>query len=213
MPQMTYATLVSRIKAYLERDDETTDAEIPYAIALAETRCARELKTLLTIATVTSQFQAGQAVYQKPARWLEAVSFNYGTGATATAIQRTTLYNRSYDYLRAYWPNSSETSAPLYYGDYSYTNWIVAPTPDDNYPFEVRYYQRPESLSASNQSNWFTEYAPDLLLYAALLEMTPFLKVDDRIQTWQAMYDRALQALGVQQQRRVGDAQAIGGAR
>jgi len=40
-----------------------------------------------------------------------------------------------------------------------------------------------------------TEYAPDALLYAALLEAQPFLKQDDRIPTWQGMYDRAVQAL------------------
>jgi len=33
-----------------------------------------------------------------------------------------------------------------------------------------------------------------LLLYAALLEATPFLKNDERIATWQAAYDRAAQA-------------------
>lgn len=213
MPQLTYTTLIGRIRAYLERNDADTLAEIPYAIGLAEIRCARELKTLLTVATVTSRFQTGLAVYPKPARWLELISFNYGIGATATAIERTTLLQRAYDYIRAYWPNSSVTAPPQFYADYNYTDWIVAPTPDEDYPFEVRYYQRPEALSESNQTNWFTMYTPDLLLFASLLEMTPFLKVDERIPTWQAMYDRSLQALGVQQGRRIGDAQSIGGAR
>jgi len=43
--------------------------------------------------------------------------------------------------------------------------------------------------------NWLTEYAPDVLLYASLLEATPFLKNDERVQMWQGMYDRAAQAL------------------
>ncbi len=36
---------------------------------------------------------------------------------------------------------------------------------------------------------------PQLLLYATLLEATPFLKNDARIQTWQTLYDRALAAV------------------
>ena len=43
--------------------------------------------------------------------------------------------------------------------------------------------------------NWLTEYAPDVLLYASLLEALPFLKNDERVQMWQGMYDRAAQAL------------------
>jgi hypothetical protein len=50
-------------------------------------------------------------------------------------------------------------------------------------------------LDDTNQSNWLTEYAPQLLLYASLLEATPFLKNDERIGVWQQMYDRAAQAL------------------
>jgi hypothetical protein len=50
-----------------------------------------------------------------------------------------------------------------------------------------------------------TEYAPDLLLYATLLEATPFLKKDERMQTWQALYDRAAQALNGEDLKRITD--------
>ena len=71
----------------------------------------------------------------------------------------------------------------------------MAPTPDAAYPFEVLVYQLIPLLDDANQSNWLTEYAPQLILYGALLEATPFLKNDERIQVWQSMYDRAAQAL------------------
>jgi hypothetical protein len=60
---------------------------------------------------------------------------------------------------------------------------------------EILYYEQPALLGDDLQSNWLTEYAPDVLLYAALLEATPFLKNDARVPMWTAMYDRAAQAL------------------
>ena len=211
MPAMTYTSLQNDISKYIERTDETTLAMIPTFIAMAEYRCARELKTLLTVNYITGSFQAGNAVYPKPVRWLEGVSWNIGVGATATGLQRSPLWLRTYDYIRSYWPNTSERGRPAYYADYSQTHWIVAPTPDDDYPFEVGYYERPEMLSDANQTNWFTIYAPDLLLYAALLETPPYLRTDERTQVWAMYFDRARNALGVQDQGRGTDSQTIGG--
>jgi hypothetical protein len=47
-----------------------------------------------------------------------------------------------------------------------------------------------------------------VLLYATLLEATPFLKKDERIQTWQGMYDRAAQALNGEDLKRIMDRSA-----
>ena len=58
------------------------------------------------------------------------------------------------------------------------------------------------------QSNWLTEYAPEVLLYASLLEATPFLKNDERVQMWQALYDRSAQALNGQDLGRILDRSA-----
>jgi hypothetical protein len=208
---MTYASLQNDISIYIERTDEATLAMIPTFIMLGQYRCARELKTLLTVNYVTASFQAGNAVYDKPQRWLEGVSWNMGVGATATTIQRSPLFLRTYDYIRSYWPNTSERGTPAYYADYDINHWIVAPTPDQNYPFEVAYYERPEMLSESNQQNLFTMYAPDALLYASLLETPAYLRTDERTQIWQMFFDRAKAALGVQDQGRSTDSQTIGG--
>ena len=64
----------------------------------------------------------------------------------------------------------------------------IRPSPDAAYPAEVLYYEEPALLSPSNQSNWFTQYAPRLLLYACMLETLLFLKKD--ASAVQALYDR-----------------------
>jgi len=191
----TFTTLQQDIRRYLERgftlaSDAIVYEQIPRLINLAERRIARELKVEGLINVVTSTMQVGLAVYPKPDRWRTTVSFNYGIDN-----QYTQLFPRSYEYVRSYWPNRDETSQPLFYADYDYNNWIVSPTPDQAYPFEVLVYQLLPLLDDSNQTNWLTEYAPQVLLYASLLEATPFLKNDERIAVWQSMYDRSAQAL------------------
>ena len=191
---MTFETLKQDVQRYLERgatlaSDPIVYEQIPRLINLAERRIARELKIQGFIAVVTDTMVPGQSVYAKPDRWRDTVSINIGTGAGLA--NRQTLYTRDYEYLRSYWPNESETDTPVFYSDYNYDNWLVAPTPDQAYPFEVLYYELPPLLDDSIQTNWLTEYAPQLLLYGTLLEATPFLKNDERIGTWQQYYDRA----------------------
>jgi len=194
----TFTTLKEDIRRYLERgftlaSDQLVYEQIPRLINLAERRIARELKVEGLINVLTGVMQPGLAVYPKPDRWRSTVSFNFGTGDQSNEYNQ--LFPRSYEYVRSYWPNRSDTDVPLFYAEYDYNNWIVAPTPDQAYPFEVLVYQLLPLLDETNQTNWLTDYAPQVLLYASLLEATPFLKNDERIPVWQQMYDRSAQAL------------------
>ena len=191
---MTFTTLQADVRRYLERGassatDPTVFEQIPRLINLAERRIARELKIEGFIEAVTGTFIAGKSVYDKPDRWRDTVSMNFGTGPTFA--ERTPIFTRGYEYCRTFWPNESERDQPQFYSDYNYDHWLIVPTPDQDYPFEVVYYALPPLLDETTETNWVTEYAPQLLLYATLLEATPFLKNDDRIGTWQAFYDRA----------------------
>jgi hypothetical protein len=66
-----------------------------------------------------------------------------------------------------------------------------------------------QPLDSSNQTNWFTQYAPQALLYGSLLQAMPFLKNDGRVQLWQAMYKQAMDVLTAEDKLRVADRQAI----
>tara|TARA_R110000868_G_scaffold42836_2_gene144501 strand:+ start:2262 stop:2906 length:645 start_codon:yes stop_codon:yes gene_type:complete len=191
----TFTTLQEDLRRYLERgftleSDQIVYEQLPRLINLAERRIARELKVEGLINVLTGTLSPGLAVYPKPDRWRSTVSFNFGIGNDYNQ-----LFPRSYEYVRSYWPDRSQTDVPLFYAEYDYNNWIIAPTPDEAYPFEVLVYQILPLLDDANQTNWLTEYAPQVLLYASLLEATPFLKNDERVGLWQQMYDRAAQAL------------------
>jgi len=200
---MTYDSLVADISSYLERTDTATLAKIPTFIMLAEQVIASQIKFLGNLTPMTSTMTTSQPIIDKPARWHKTVSMN----VTVAGEKRPVLL-RKYEYLREYWPNPTETDVPAYYADYDYTHWLVAPTPDDDYVFEVLYYERIQPLDSSNQTNWFTIYAPQALLYGTLLQAMPFLKNDERIPMWQAQYDAIMQTLKQEDIQRIGDRQA-----
>lgn len=201
---MTYDSLVENIQSYLERTDAATLDKIPLFIMLAEQVIAAEIKFLGNLTVNTSNMVQGTAVIAKPARWHKTVSMNVTVNG-----ERQPVLLRKYEYLREYWPDPTAQGAPKFYADYDYTNWLIAPTPDSAYAFEVLYYERVQPLDSSNQTNWFTIYAPQALLYGSLLQAMPFLKNDDRIPMWQAQYQAIMQTLMAEDKLRVADRQAI----
>lgn len=201
---MTYDSLVENIRTYLERTDDATLEKIPLFIMLAEQVIAAELKILGNLTVQTSNLVTGENIIDKPARWHKTVSVN-----VTVAGKRQPVLLRKYEYIRNYWPDPAETGVPLYYCDYDYTHWLIGPTPDDDYAFEVLYYERTQPLDSSNQTNWFTQYAPQALLYGSLLQAMPFLKNDERIPMWQAQYSTVMEVLRAEDKLRVADRQAI----
>ncbi len=209
---MTYDSLKNDVRRYLERGtslaaDPVVFEQLPRLITLAERRIATELKIQGFINVVTTTLTVGQSVYAKPDRWRDTVSINLGTGTNMNTREAVT--SRSYEYCRAYWPDSDETGKPIFYAEYDFNHWLFVPTPDQEYPIEILYYELPPLLDESIQTNWITEYAPQLLLYATLLEATPFLKNDERIPTWQAMYDRAAAMLNGEDLAKILDRAAV----
>jgi len=199
--ELTFTTLKARIRDYIERGsaayDLKVDENLPTFINLTERRMARELKIQGFQEVVTAQMIVSQAVYQKPDRWRETISINFGTnlGTATTFNQRTPLRELSYEALLQYWPNRTVTGTPRFYADYNYQNFIFAPTPSQTFPFELLYWQLPPLLDDSNQTNWLTEYAPNALLHGCLDEAYSFLNNNDQKAKYKAEYDRDMAAL------------------
>ena len=201
---MTYDSLLVDVRRYLERgftqaSDQIVYDQLPRLITLGERRIARELKIEGFIRPVTTPLAVGVSTYMKPDRWRDTVSMT---------VDGTPIFARSYEYCRSYWPDPAETSTPQFYADYDYQHWLITPTPDAAYNLEILYYEQPPLLGDDLQTNWLTQYAPDVLLYATLLEATPFLKNDERVGVWQAMYDRAAKALSGEDLGRIMDRSA-----
>jgi hypothetical protein len=99
------------------------------------------------------------------------------------------------------WPNRTVTTTKPVYISTEGENFTFSPTPVDGVEVKGIYYGRLDPLSGLNKENWFTENAPDLLLYGSLLEAEPFLATDARIQTWASLYARAYAAVDGEEKR------------
>jgi hypothetical protein len=202
---MTYNSLLDDLRAYLERGtavDETVFDQLPSLINLAERQLANSVKLLGFVSVVTDTMTIGQSVIPKPDRWRDTISINFGVGATQV---RTQLFLRSYEYIRTFHPDEDLTGQPKFYAEYDYFNWLIGPSADFAYPFEVNYWELPALLDAANQTNWTTDFAPNAILHGALLQATPFLKNDERIAVWQGIYDRDVMILEAQDVKRIID--------
>lgn len=195
---MTYNSLVSDIQTYAERNDNSFVSQIPRLIMMAENRIASEVHGLGYRKIVTFNLTLNDPILVKPARWRETVSFFVKVNGEINFLNY-----RAYEFCRSFWPDQTQRSQPQFFSDYDYEHYLLAPTPDLAYEAELVYHERPQPLDDTNQTNWTTQYAPQLILYGTLLEAQPWLKLDDRISVFQSLYDRAAQGVTQESQRRM----------
>ena len=181
----TYDNLVLDVQQYMERDDPDFVAQIPTLIGLAESAIAAELKTLLQLVVVETNLIATDPVLIKPTRWRKTISMK---------INGAPIVLRSQDYIAQY---NSEASpgVPKFYAEYDYNNWNFAPPPDDDYPVEIIYYSLVQPLDSTNQTNLFTQIAPQAMLFGTLLQAQGYLKALDKLPVWKAYYTDCIASL------------------
>ena len=200
---MTFGSLVTTLEAYLARNDANVVGQIPFFIMLGQQRIPREMKILGFRQEILGSYDGtcqSTGIMQKPSDWRKTIAFYSGTGTGNNT--HTPLYERPYEYIRTVYPAitlGTTPSVPRFYADADWNHWLIGPAPDQAYPYKIAYYSTLVFLDANNTTNWLTQYAPDLLLYACLLEAIPFVKADERIPVWQAMYANAKQALQLQE--------------
>ncbi len=202
---MTYNLLMDDVQSYINRNDPDFVAQIPRLIMMAENRIAARVRGLGFLKYAQFELTTSEPTVVKPVRWRE-------TAAMSIIVNGETkfLTQRNYQFCRTFWPDQSQVGVPDHYSDYDYEHWLIAATPDTAYEAEVAYYERPLPLDATNQTNWTTRYAPQLILYATLLEAQPWIKREDRLQIFKSLYDEAVNDVTTEAMRRInGDSSLI----
>ena len=59
------------------------------------------------------------------------------------------------------------------------------------------YYAKQDPLRTTDPS-WYVTNAPEVLLYGSLLEAEPFIREDERIPVWRALYNEAVETLKIE---------------
>jgi len=187
----TYSGLKTTIADYLNRDDLTSI--IPSFIALAEAKFNRKLRVRQMVKRATATLDT--AFFAFPSDFAQAKEFQLNTNPI-TYLEFVT--EKQGDLMRQ--DSIIASGKPKYYTIVG-TQLEVIATPDTEYTGELTYYGKIPALSDSNTSNWLLAYAPDLYLYGALLEATPYLKDDERLGTWSTLYTNSLGDIEVADQR------------
>lgn len=169
-----HATLTTAVGDYLARSD--LSGFIPNFIQNGENKLYRRLRLRAMEETLSGTISSGTLAVPSDYRELKF--------ANITTSPYVSLERKTAEWIYATYPVRSGAEIPKYIGRQGDT-FIFGPYPGD-YTISGIYYKRLTALSASNTTNWFTTYAPELLLYAALLEAQPFLMNDKRIPVWQS---------------------------
>ena len=177
-----YNDLKTTIANYLGRSDLTS--VIPDFITLAEIRLQRDLRTRVMLKSATATMTSGDNTVGLPTDFLEMRDlFIQGSPRLTVSYLTPSAFSRD--------ARAQESGKPVYYTVIG-QELQFAPIPDTAYVLEMLYFYKPTVLETGNQSNVFLANYADAMLYASLAEAEPYLMNDARVQTWAALYDRAI---------------------
>lgn len=184
MALTTYALLKTTIANYLNRTDLTS--YLGDFITLTESRLNRELRVREMVNTDTSTTTvAGTQSYSLPSGFLEASAVIYQSNP-----YRTLRFMANGDFYRQY--NVTQTLGLPTFFTIVGEKILLGVAPDSAETLQIDFYKTLTPLSESNTTNSILTNYPELYLYGALAESSPFLMQDERLNTWAGLYKEAL---------------------
>ena len=90
------------------------------------------------------------------------------------------------------WPTRSGGNTPLNVSRQG-ENFVFGPYPKD-FTMTGIYYQKFQPLRTED-STWYVVNAPEVLLYASLLEAEPFIRKDERLPVWSQLLSDAIDSI------------------
>ncbi len=182
-----YATLQTAVGTWLARSDLTAD--IPGFIQNWEERFYRQPKNWGRWMEASFAGTIASSVLAVPTGYL-GLKYAYIDSSPAARLDRASL-----NQLYGSYPRGGGVGCPRLIAR-DLENFVFGPAPDSDYDVAGVYYAKPtliRNYAADAAAHWIIVNAPDIALYGALLEASPFLRNDTRIPTWQSFHDRAVQ--------------------
>jgi len=189
----TYATLKTAIQDYMDNDETTFANNLDNFIKTTEEDILKNVELNFYRKNVTGTATSGNAYLGVPSDFLAPFSL-----AVISSSVYYYLLLKHPSFIRDYTPNASTTGQPKYYGEFDNDTFILAPTPDDNYSFELHYFYRPTSLTAgaSDGTTYLSTNMPNVMLSGSLLQAAIFMKLDAaETGTYKQNYDQDIMQL------------------
>lgn len=186
---MNYSELVSAIQDYTENTFATADINI--FIKQAEQRVYNTVQLPALRKNVTGNTTANNKYLTAPSDWLSTFSM----AVVNNDGSYTYLLNKDVNFIRAAYPEPTDTGTPEYYALFDQNSFILGPTPNAAYTIELHYFYYPESIVTAN-TTWLGNNFDSVLLYGSLLEAYTYMKGEsDILNLYKQRYDEALALL------------------
>jgi len=189
----TYTTLKSAIQDYTENTESTFVADLAIIIQQAEDRIVKSVELPNFRKNVTGSFTNGNQYLTTPDDYL----YPFSLAVLDSSNNYSYLISTDVSFIREAYPSAASTGVPKHYAQFDDNSFIVGPSPNANLNVELHYYYIPTSISASaDGTSWLGTNAPELLLYASLIEAYTFMKGEpDVMANYEKRFQEALQRL------------------
>jgi len=190
----TYAQLKQAIQDYTENDETSFVTNLPIFIRAAEERIFKNVQLSFFRKNATASTSSGNQYLAAPVDFLAPFSLSY----TDSNGDKEFLLFKDVNFVQDYNTDPADTGSPRYYAQFDVDNFILAPTPDDNYIVELHYYYRPGSLTnqAESGTTWLSQNAPMAMLYGSLIDAYTYMKGEaDLIGNYTQRFSEAVNSL------------------
>ena len=210
MAGFKYPNLVTDIRNYTEVDSNVlTAAIINRIIEDAEFKILREVPIDAYKKQSIGNLVTGQTTINVPAKTLFVKGVQVYTSTSAATGANTWLEKKDESYLQEYIPAETSTGTPKYYAmfggatgttDTTSGRLFLAPAPSSTFVFKIHYEAIPNSLVTDTSGTYISQYFPNGLLYACLVEAYGYLKGPmDMLTLYENKYKQELQKFAAEQ--------------
>jgi len=169
----TYDSLKQAIQDYTENSETTFVNNLPVFIRAAEERILKNVQLNLFMRNQQGTMTTNNQYLGAPSDFLAPFSIT-----VTVSGKKQFLEFKDLSFIEEFNPDYTVTGVPRYYAQFDVGNFIVAPTPDQDYAVEVQYLFRPASLTsgAGTGTTWLSDNADLAMLYGSLVEAYIFMK-------------------------------------
>lgn len=188
----TLSTLKTAVQNYVESAETTFVASLDTFIKEAEERILKAVELPVFRKNVTGTASASNTYLSTPSDFLASYSL-----AVISSNVYSYLLFKHVSFIRDFTPNASTTGLTKYYSLFDDNTFLLAPTPDREYSFELHYKYRPDSLTTTSgtTTTWLSDNAPDAMLYGTLVEAATFLKIPEEVVLYEQRFVQAVNGL------------------